>query len=155
MSDRLIEPILSIVETLPTEISDEICAPLKAYNREQNAEFFAKRDLPEHTARGLNIVARNAAGQIIAGLLGETQFSWLKIEILAVVSEARGRGIGSLLMQRAEEEARSRGCIYAYVDTSSYQAPQFYEKLGYSEVGRLRNWDSHGHDKIMFTKRLG
>ena len=148
------EPIIEIADSLPKEVVDEICAPLGTYNRERNPEFFAKRDLPENAVRDLSIIARDQSGKIIAGLLGETQFSWLKIEILAVVPEVRGMGVGTLLMQKAEEEGRRRGCIYAYVDTTSYQAPLFYEKLGYSEVGRLRDWDSHGHDKVMFTKRL-
>jgi ribosomal protein S18 acetylase RimI-like enzyme len=150
----MIEPVITIADTLPKEICDEICAPLGAYNREQNAAFFGMRDLPENAQRDLSIVARDPAGKIIGGLLGRTQFTWLKIDILAIVPEARQRGLGTLLMKKAEDEGRARGCIYAYVDTTSYQAPLFYEKLGYNEVGRLRDWDSHGHDKIMFTKRL-
>ena len=36
----------------------------------------------------------------------------------------------------------------------SYQAPEFYERLGYHVVGRIPDWDSHGHDKLYFTKDL-
>ena len=154
MRAHVVEPTITIADTLPKEIFDEICAPLGAYNREQNGDFFKTRDLAENAPKDLSVVARDPAGKIIGGLLGRTQFTWLKIDILSIVAEARRRGTGRSLMQRAEEEGLRRGCIYAYVDTLSYQAPLFYEKLGYAEVGRLRDWDSYGHDKIMFTKHL-
>ena len=148
------QPTITVTETLPKELSDEICAPLGAYNRQQNPDFFAKRDLPEHVVRNLSVVARDSAGKLLGGLLGETQFAWLKIDILTVAPEARSQGIGSLLMRAAESEGRARGCRYVYVDTMSYQAPIFYEKLGYTIAGKLPDWDSHGHDKFLFVKRL-
>ncbi len=42
-------------------------------------------------------------------------------------------------MKRAEEEARRRGCLYARLATSTFQAPGFYEKLGYVLYGRLED----------------
>ena len=35
-----------------------------------------------------------------------------------------------------------------------YQAPDFYESLGYTITGRLDDWDSHGHAKLFLVKRL-
>src|SRR4051812_45365240 len=119
--------IITVAEELPQEAIDAIHAPLREFNLANNGEMFLKWDLPEHAARRLNVVARDAAGQIIGGLLGETRFSWLKVEILAIVPDERRKGIGRLLMNAAEAEARARGCIYAYVDTMSYHAPVFYE----------------------------
>jgi hypothetical protein len=40
-------------------------------------------------------------------------------------------------MDRAEIRARERGCHSAWLDTFSFQARGFYEKLGYEEFGRL------------------
>ena len=40
-------------------------------------------------------------------------------------------------MGRAEALARERGCHSAWLDTFSFQARGFYEKLGYQEFGRL------------------
>jgi GNAT superfamily N-acetyltransferase len=56
-----------------------------------------------------------------------------------VEARAREQGIGRELMKRAEEEALRRGCLYARTCTSDYQAPRFYEKLGYSLYGKLEN----------------
>ena len=110
------------------------------------------RDRPGGGARPLNVFAydgEDAAGSPAApvgGLLGETIMSWLKVRFLAVREDARGRGVGRQLLAAAEREAIARGCKYAYLDTMSYQAGPFYEKLGYALCGRLADWDSHGHD---------
>ena len=90
----------------------------------------------------------------MGGLIGETQFLWLKISVMAVAEHSRRRGIGRRLIELAETEARDRCCRYAYVDTLDYQAPEFYRKLGYQLAGKLENWDSHGHAKCFFTKQL-
>jgi GNAT superfamily N-acetyltransferase len=56
-----------------------------------------------------------------------------------VVDEAhRGRGIGAQLMQRAEDEARRRGCVLLFLTTAERRedAHRFYRKLGFEETGR-------------------
>jgi len=133
---------------------DLIRSWLGDFNRQANREFMERRELPEHQTRPLGIVAKSDEGQVVGGLLGETQFAWLKIAIMAVAPERRGKGIGKALVAEAEREAIARGCRYAYVDTMEYQAPRFYEAWGYTIVGRLDDWDSHGHAKLFLTKRL-
>jgi len=90
----------------------------------------------------------------VGGLMAETQFKWLKVLLMAVAEGHRGRGVGRGLLAIAEREASARGCEYAFLDTMEYQAPGFYQKLGYVVAGRLEDWDSHGHAKFFFTKRL-
>jgi GNAT superfamily N-acetyltransferase len=143
-----------ITENLSDEVSDAICEELRQFNMERNAAFFAARELPVHASRPLYAVARNRQGQLLGGLIAETQFAWLKVTLLAVVASARSEGTGRRLMTATEAEAVTRGCRYAYVDTMDYQAPEFYEKLGYRVVGKLEDWDSHGHAKLFLTKRL-
>ena len=98
--------------------------------------------------------ALDAANRPLGGLLGETQLAWLKIQYVSIRADARRRGIGSRLMSLAEAEAINRGCKYAFLDTMSYQAPDFYQKLGYRIAGQLDNWDSHGHAKFFLVKTL-
>lgn len=69
------------------------------------------------------------------GLWGATLFGWLRIELLFVLEASRVSSIGSAIMHRAEALAAARGCIGASLDTRSFQARRFYEKLGYSLVG--------------------
>ena len=127
---------------------------LRGYNRAHNAAFYQARDLPENAVQPLNILAYDAEGAIVGGLIAETQFLWLKIAVMAVAEHARRRGVGRKLVELAEQEAVARRCRHAYVDTFDYQAPDFYQKLGYQLVGKLENWDSHGHAKCFFTKQL-
>ena len=43
-------------------------------------------------------------------------------------------------MQKAEVEGVKRGCTFAYTDTFSWQAPEFYKKLGYVEYGKIKDF---------------
>jgi GNAT superfamily N-acetyltransferase len=49
----------------------------------------------------------------------------------------RGQGYGERMLAAAEDEARRRGCAHAHLDTLSFQARPFYEKLGYRVYGVL------------------
>ena len=145
---------VSTTDSLVEDDREAICDELRRFNVENNGAFFADRELPANAPRPLYVVARDSDGRLLGGLLAETQFTWMKLSIMAVISAARGRGIGSRLLAAAEAEAFVRGCRYVYADTMDYQAPAFYEKLGYVIAGRLEAWDSHGHAKLMFAKRL-
>ena len=73
----------------------------------------------------------------------ETYCGWLFVEYLWVSEELRSKGVGRELMGRAEALAIERGCHSAWLDTFSFQARGFYEKLGYEEFGRLDYPPSH------------
>jgi hypothetical protein len=53
-----------------------------------------------------------------------------------------------------EAEAIRRGCHGAFLDTFSYQARPFYEKLGYEVFGTLEDYPP-GHQRFYMRKRLG
>ena len=50
---------------------------------------------------------------------------------LSVADPYRKHGVGSQLMAGAEAAARAEGCRAAYLDTFTFQAPKFYERLGF------------------------
>ena len=140
---------------LPTEDAKEpIHSILRQHNAELNPDFWQKLDQPEGEPKPLCLVVANSEGTITGGLIAETHFSWLKIHILAVCEDQRGRGIGSELMKQAEVEAIDRGCKYSFLDCMDYHAPGFYKKLGYRIAGTVDDWDSHGHKKHFFQKSL-
>ena len=143
-----------LMESAATETRDGVLAILRQYNRASNSAFFARRDAPEHAPRPLHVIIYDDQGAIAGGLIGESQFSWLKVQLVAVREDLRRQGAGSRLMHLAEEEGLRRGCRYVCLDTMSYQAPAFYQKLGYRTAGELPDWDSHGHTQYFFIKTL-
>ena len=145
---------VDLVDSLSPDAIGAMETSLRDFNREQNATFWHARGLPENAARALHICARADDGRAIGALTGETQFKWFKISLMSVEPSARRRNVGTRIMQLAEAEATRRGCQYAYVDTMDYQAPDFYQRLGYTVAGRLDDWDSHGHAKLFLVKRL-
>jgi len=56
-------------------------------------------------------------------------------------------------METAEAEARADGCRYVHLDSHSFQAPDFYEKLGYEEFGRLSD-SPLDHEQVLLWKHL-
>lgn len=84
-----------------------------------------------------NVRAVDGEGRFVGGLSVFDFQGWLYVRLLAVAPEARGHGGGGVLMRAAEEAARKRGHVGVYVDTFDFQAPSFYVKLGYKEIGRL------------------
>jgi GNAT superfamily N-acetyltransferase len=86
------------------------------------------------------------------GLFAALAYDWLVIELLFIPEAMRRDGLGSKLVRQAEEEARARGCIGAWVDTFSFQARGFYEKLGYSLVGTIPD-HPRGGARYFLTKR--
>jgi GNAT superfamily N-acetyltransferase len=84
--------------------------------------------------RRLVVTAHDEARVIQGGAVGRTWGECCELLQLWVAEPARGRGIGRGLLQLFEQQARARGCRLAYLDTFSFQAPGFYEKLGYTAV---------------------
>lgn len=101
----------------------------------------------------LTILLRNDHGEIVAGLLGKTQWRWLFISHLWVAESLRRQGYGSKIMLKAEEVAKQRNCSHIYLDTFSFQAQGFYERLGYEIFGVLADFPP-GHQRYFFKKDI-
>jgi len=101
----------------------------------------------------LAIFLRDSMRQLIAGIRAYTWGGCLDIRFLWVHEDFRGEGLGSKLMRAVEQEAIRRGCHIATLETHSFQAPGFYEKLGYEEIGVLDGYPI-GHKKHYLKKVL-
>jgi GNAT superfamily N-acetyltransferase len=91
-------------------------------------------------------------GAVIGGLSGAIAYGWLFVELLFVPESLRGRGIGTQLIQRAEAEASAHGCHSVWLDTFEFQARGFYERLGYTCFGELKNYPAGS--RYFMSKRL-
>jgi GNAT superfamily N-acetyltransferase len=104
--------------------------------------------------RPLAVLARDPShGRTIGGILGRTSLGLLFVDLVFLPEGCRGRGVGTRMVQMAEEEARRRGCRAAVLNTISFQAPDFYGRLGWREFGRI-GCDPPGTARIFMTKEL-
>jgi ribosomal protein S18 acetylase RimI-like enzyme len=121
-----------------------IIDPLIAYNEAQagpsNRKEFA-------------FAVRSEKGEFVGGLLGMTHWNHFFVSSLYVDQRFRKEGIGGELMARAEALALDQGCDAIYLDTFDFQAPGFYEKLGFNVFGIIEDYPP-GHQRFFLVKRL-
>lgn len=91
--------------------------------------------------------------EVVGGLTGTTNWDWLYIETLGVHANYRKRGLATELVAKAEQIAIDRGCVGSWVDTFSFQVPDFYIRLGYEVFGEIANYPS-GQQRIFLKKQL-
>ncbi|CAI0811597.1 GNAT family N-acetyltransferase [Serratia liquefaciens] len=135
---------ITVTETLNEDTLDVIRQGLRAHNSPY---------VDPSLRKPLGIYARDIAGQVVAGLTGETWGNWLSVEWLWVADSQRGSGLGRKVLLAAEREAKARGCRYVRLDTFSFQARPFYEKLGYQLQMTLQNYPVE-HECYFLTKTL-
>lgn len=92
-------------------------------------------------------------GMLAGGLRAESLGQWFYIKHLWVAEKYRGHGFGVRLMTRAESEAAERGCRFLWVDTLSYQAPEFYKKLGFVTQATIPGYRGV-YSRIFFKKDI-
>lgn len=101
----------------------------------------------------LHIIVKDEHKEIIGGLIARTWWGGLDIQYLWVAQAHRKMGIGKKLMQSVQQEAVTRSCHMAYVDTFSFQALGFYQRLGFSKYGELAGF-AHRHTRYYLSKSL-
>jgi ribosomal protein S18 acetylase RimI-like enzyme len=103
----------------------------------------------------LSIFVRDDKGEIVAGLHGWTWSGACRVQTLWVHKDLRHQGYGRRLLAAAEQEARARGCEQILLDSFSFQAPLFYQKLGYEIIGTLEDFPAAPHKQYQLRKWLG
>ena len=100
---------------------------------------------------------------LIAGQLAGYACLWhladeMTLNNIAVAPELRREGLGRLLLEWILEEARRRGCARVILDVrpSNRAARCLYDRLGFAEVGRRKNYyQIEGEDSIIMVRQLG
>jgi GNAT superfamily N-acetyltransferase len=135
---------LSVAESNTEAGRSAILAQLRDYN---HARAGATEVMP------LAVLLHNERGDVVGGLHAVSAYDWLIVELVFVPDAMRGRGVGSALLARAEEIARARSCTGVWLDTFSFQARGFYERLGYQLFGTIEDHPA-GAERYFLKKML-
>jgi ribosomal protein S18 acetylase RimI-like enzyme len=146
------QPKYAFVSEPNEDRSEYVTNGLREFNQTRESPLWSK--FPQASSP-LEIYALDDNGFVVGGLMGKTNEipEWLNVSVVWVTEEQRGQGIGQHLMSLAEEEAKRRGCRYARLATSDYQAPDFYKRMGYKIYGKLENCPQ-GETVYYFYKEL-
>jgi len=136
----------NIVESVKNEI-DWIENQIDTFNRNQ-ISFSGQSEI------FLNYTVKQD-DEIIAGVsscfyLEEALF----VNVIFVKEEYRGKGIGSVLLKKVEDEAKKRGAKLAHLQTFDFhKAKEFYLKHGYEVFGMLDDYPT-GYKHYYLKKKL-
>ncbi len=119
---------IEIIDQEANDVVGQLTAGLRQFNVEH---------LGDEATQPLTIVARNTTGDIVGGVVGRTIYKNLLINLVWIDAHYRGQGLGQKLMQVAQTQAIKRGCLIAQLDTLDFQAPGFYQKLGFIIIGTV------------------
>jgi GNAT superfamily N-acetyltransferase len=124
---------------------DMLAAPLLAYNEALLG--------PPGTHPVAVLIRIPDDARVLGGLWGRTSFHWLFIELLFIPTFLRGQGLGTQLLEKAEKEAKARGCLGAWLDTFSTDACRFYQQRGYQLFGTISDYPP-GSVRSFLSKRF-
>ncbi len=83
-------------------------------------------------------------GQIVGSISGKFEEGVLYIGDLIVAKDKREKGIGKMLLEKAEEFGKNMGAHKSYLITGEdWDVRKFYEDLGYKNTGGFKNHFRH------------
>jgi len=137
--------VLTLTDAPGADAIAAIEGGLNRYNREQAGYW---------DSRGLAVLVSEAGTQtVVGGILGRTSLGLCFLDLVFLPEGLRGSGVGGAMMRQAEDEARRRRCRAVVLYTISFQAPGFYERLGYRRFGAI-DCDPPGTSRIFMVKDL-
>lgn len=127
IEDLIIEPVL----TPQQQDVEDLLAGLRAYNISQ---------LWQNEKRPVACMIRHIDGSIAGGIFGYISWGWCSIEMLWVDEQYRGNDLATKIMRRMENYAIGEGITRFKLETGSFQALDFYKKLGYEVYAELEDY---------------
>jgi ribosomal protein S18 acetylase RimI-like enzyme len=101
------------------------------------------RALERRPSGAIHVYVAGDEGEPVGCLLMTDHDGNSDVECVAVIPEARGRGISGNLLGHALADARERGIVTSTL-VSTAMGYRVYEKLGYRTLGRFRMWELAG-----------
>ena len=129
-------------ENPSSEEIEELRTGLRSYNDQFNEGYPRKKIIHQ---------VRNEEEKLVGGIYGEVSWGWLYIELLWVDDSVRGSGLGSKLIKNIELSADNYNVSGYYLSTTTFQARNFYEKMGYEVCGEIEGFPP-GHSNYFMKK---
>jgi len=131
------------------EIDQACFVPGISYTREELSAFIGHRHSQTWVAE--------AAGEITGFLIAQREpRKVLHIVTIDVLKAWRRRGLGSLLMDAAEQWANDHGLRMIGLETAqdNFAAHKFYQARGYRKVGEVERYYADGTTAWVMVKEL-
>lgn len=138
---------LNIVQQWKQADSDFIRKKIIEHNMEQ---------LPDNLKTSndnISFILKDDLGEIIGGITANIFWNHMHIESLWVDKSVRGKSFGRELLKRIETYAFDNGCRFIFLDTFSFQAPEFYKNNGYEIFGTIEDHPK-GFNQYFLHKKL-
>lgn len=108
-----------------------ISTKLHKFNRE-NCEWILRNTEENPTKTNYCNFGAYDNGKLIGGAVGYIAWKWYFLDQLWIEEEHRKSGIGTKIINKIEEYAKDNNLLGVRMETWSFQARGFYEKMGYN-----------------------
>ena len=142
--EKTVKPVIRRVDEENDAIGDFIHEGFTAYGKQRGVTL----NYDEFC-----FTAEDGDGNIIGVITGRAYYNEVHIGDLIVDERHRGTGLGSRLVRAAEDAYRDKGYDVVTLTTFGFQAPEFYQKLGYS-IEFIRNSKDPKLSKYFLKKTL-
>lgn len=109
----------------------EVGINLHRFNREKCPYIREHSTLEDNDSVACNFGIYDGE-KLIAGATGHLRFEWYYLELLWADGSYRGEGLGTQLIREIEAFAKEHHALGVRLETWSFQAKGFYEKMGYT-----------------------
>ncbi|MHA1933967.1 MAG: GNAT family N-acetyltransferase [Candidatus Thorarchaeota archaeon] len=136
-----------IIDSPTKEEMKVIQEGIDAYNRQQP---YGELDVPEND---IVVVLKTHDETVVGGVITSMKFGVMHLEVLWVDDKYRSLGYGRDLILEAERIGREKGYTSSQTWTFSFQAPEFYQKIGYKILGIFDGYTDNITEYVLM-KRL-
>lgn len=85
----------------------------------------------------IGVVAKDSKCNVVGRVHGDLVWEWLHIDTLWVDEKYRNQEIGSSLLEKILSETALKGFFVSHLETTDFQAVDFYQKNGSEIFGKL------------------
>jgi ribosomal-protein-alanine N-acetyltransferase len=140
-----------------SDLADLVALEESSFTHDRLSRAQYRRHLDSESALVLIASANHRRFLGTAVVFFRRQARVARLYSIATKPEAQGKGVGSALIEAAEQAARQRHCqaLRLEVRADNQIAIRLYERLGYTRIGQYAGYYQDGADAWRYEKALG